>query len=360
MRLPTIPWALLPVLLMPSTTAYQLHSPSRLHAAVPRRSRVLTAEAPPCAITVIGIGGGGGNTVNRITEAISEHEASTVRFVCMNTDVQALSASLAPETLQIGPICTRGLGAGGKPEVGEEAALESREAIEACVSGQDMVFVTAGMGGGTGSGAAAVVAKVARDAGALTVAVVSRPFSFEGGRRAGQADRAIARLRDSVDMLIVVANDRLLEIIPEGVSLADSFALADEVLRQGIVGLSDIITKPGLVNIDFADVQTVVKDSGLALLGVGTGTGRTRAEDAAEAAISSPLLDLPLLQARRAVFTVVGGETLTLQEVNTVATRLSEVLDEDANIIFGATVDPTYGDDELTVTMVATDFGDDD
>lgn len=337
--------------------ALQLCPPGLLSSIGRHSMSSITASVLPCTIKVIGIGGGGGNTVNRMTDAIGTGDASGVQFVCMNTDVQALARSQAKETLQLGPECTRGLGAGGKPHVGERAAVESAEAITNCVAGQDMVFVTAGMGGGTGSGAAPVVAQIARESGALTVGVVSTPFGFEGAKRTEQATDAIERLRYSVDMIVVISNDRLLEIIPPGVSLADSFALADEVLRQGIVGISDIITKTGLVNVDFADVRSIVADSGLALMGVGRGFGKARAEEAAEAAITSPLLSLPLVRAKRAVFTVVGGPTLSLQEVNKVATTLNALFDPDANIIFGATVDEEYGDEELMVTIVATDFG---
>jgi cell division protein FtsZ len=243
--------------------------------------------------------------------------------------------------------------------VGAEAAVESIEAIREAVSGRDMVFVTAGMGGGTGSGAAPVVARLAREQGALTIGIVSKPFGFEGRRRAQQAEAAIEKLRAECDTLIVVSNNRLLEIVPEGMSMADSFQLADEVLRQGIVGLAELVTKPGLVNVDFADVRTTMESSGFALMGVGRGYGPTRAQDAAAAALSSPLLEFPMARARRVVFSLSGGTDMTLQEVDAVAKTVARVADEDASIIFGATVDDEL-DGEILVTIVATDFPDDD
>ena len=315
------------------------------------------ASVPPVAIKVFGIGGGGGNAVNRMVAALGGEKDGGVDFVACNTDVQALTDSLASETVQIGAACTRGLGAGGMPSVGTEAARESADEILSHIDGVDMVFVTAGMGGGTGSGAAPVVAQLARQSGALTVGVVSKPFGFEGRKRGSQAEAAVAELRAFVDVLIVVSNDRLLDIVPEGMSLQDSFALSDEVLRQGIVGLTDLITKPGLVNVDFADVRSIMEDAGFALMGVGRGFGNTRAEDAAIAAISSPLLEFPMAKARRVVFSVVGGPSMTLQHVNNVAQSINEVVDSEANIIFGATVEDDLGD-ELIVTVVATDFPD--
>ena len=314
------------------------------------------AGAPPVEIRVFGLGGGGGNAVNRMIEAIEDEEgADCIDFIACNTDVQALDRSLAPNRLQLGEVCTRGLGAGGQPAVGAEAAEESAESLRTMVAGSDMVFVTAGMGGGTGSGAAPVVARLAREAGALTVGVVSKPFRFEGQRRLKQAAAAVDELREAVDVLIVVSNDRLLEIVPDGMSMTDSFALADEVLRQGIVGLTDLVTKPGLVNVDFADVRAIMSEAGFALMGVGRGFGNSCAEDAAIAAISSPLLEFPMERARRVVFSVTGGPSMTLQHVNEVASTISMVCADDANIIFGTTVDETFGD-EICVTVVATDF----
>jgi len=323
----------------------------------PRHRGVLAcASQPPVLIRVIGLGGGGSNAINRVVEAVGT-DSRGVEFVSCNTDAQALASSLAPRTLQIGSVCTRGLGAGGKPEIGQAAAEESADAIRAVVEGQDMVFVTAGMGGGTGTGAAPVVAQLAREAGALTVGVVTKPFVFEGRRRQQQAERAIAKLQSSVDVLIVVSNERLLQIVPDGMSLADSFLLADEILRQGIVGLTDLITKPGLVNVDFADMRSIMEEAGYALMGVGRGFGETRAEDAAAAAISSPLLEFPMRRARRVVFSVTGGASMSLQHVNAVAEIIGGVTDADANIIFGAAVEEELGD-ELCVTVVATDFPD--
>jgi len=290
-----------------------------------------------------------------MVDAIAMEDQECVQFVACNTDVQALTSSRASLTVRLGEVCTRGLGAGGQPGMGREAALESVDALREIVDGQDMVFVTAGMGGGTGSGAAPVVAALAREAGALTVGVVSKPFGFEGRKRTLQADAAVEELRESVDVLIVVSNDRLLDIVPEGMSLTDSFALADEVLRQGIVGLTDLVTKPGLVNVDFADVRSIMSDSGFALMGVGRGFGKDRAADAASAAISSPLLEFPMERARRVVFSVTGGPSMTLQHVNEVAQSINMVVAPDANIIFGAAVDDDLGE-ELCVTVVATDF----
>ena len=308
------------------------------------------------SIKVVGIGGGGSNTVNRMVQVLGPTPDSGVEFVCMNTDTQALTEALAPTTVQLGAESTRGLGAGGKPEVGQGAALESEADILACVGGQDMVLVTAGMGGGTGSGAAPEVARIARESGALTVGVVCKPFGFEGMKRRKQAEAAVERLREEVDVLIVIANDQLLKIAPPNLRLVDSFALADEVMRQGIVGLTDILVRTGLVNIDFADLRSVMTGAGLGLLGVGRASGRDRAVEAAMAAVSSPLLDIPLAGARRVVFGVTGGKSMSLNEVNTVATTINPFFDGDAMIIFGATIDEDLDDNELVVTVVATDF----
>jgi cell division protein FtsZ len=347
------------LLLLAGASAF---SPQPLAASSPRRhawrAPICQSSAPPVRISIFGVGGGGSNAVNRMVEAAVDDGRECVKFITCNTDQQALMSSLADDILQLGSQCTRGLGAGGRPEVGTEAAVESISEIAQMVSEQDMVFVTAGMGGGTGSGAAPVVARCAREAGALTVGVVSKPFSFEGKRRMSQATTAIEALRRSVDVLIVVSNDRLLDIVPEGMSMSDSFALADEVLRQGIVGLTDLVTKPGLVNVDYADVCSIMRDSGFALMGVGRGFGPTRAEDAAIAAISSPLLEFPMQRARRVIFSVTGGSSMTLQHVNTVAQSINDFISEDANIIFGAAIEEELGD-ELMVTVIATDFPDD-
>ncbi|CAM9682507.1 unnamed protein product, partial [Phaeothamnion confervicola] len=278
-----------------------------------------------------------------------------VEFVAMNTDEQALSSSLAAVRLPLGHGCTAGLGAGGKPAVGRAAADESRQAIAAALSGADLVFVTAGMGGGTGTGAAPVVADVARQMGILTVSVVTRPFEFEGRQRAAQADAGIAELADCSDSLLVVANDRLLDIVPHRMTMTDAFLVADDILRQGVIGTSEIIVRPGMINVDFADVTAVVRGSGTALIGIGTGTGRSRAVDAAVGAICSPLLDFPIQEARGVVFNIVGGPDMTLAEVNAAAKIVQESVDDDANIIVGARVDPRCGD-RVSVTVLATGF----
>jgi cell division protein FtsZ len=307
-----------------------------------------------CVIKVVGVGGGGGNAIVRMLET----GVSGVEFSVMNTDTQALAHPRFDKmpTLNIGSEVSRGLGAGGNPEVGCLAATESREEIRAMVTGADLVFVTAGMGGGTGSGAAPVVAEIAREEGALTVGVVTKPFGFEGRRRMQQAVKAIETLRDEVDTLIIVSNDRLLEIIPENTPVQRAFAVADDVLRQGVVGISEIIIRPGVINVDFADVRSIMKDAGTALMGVGKGTGKTRAEDAASAAISSPLLDFPITNAKGVVFNVIGGTDMTLQEINAAAEVIYDAVDPNANIIFGALIDETQMSGEVSVTVVATGF----
>eukprot|EP00981_Chlorochromonas_danica_P012677 scaffold5256_cov192-Ochromonas_danica.AAC.3 len=306
----------------------------------------------PCVIKVIGVGGGGGNAVLRMIET----GVSGVDFIAVNTDLQAISRfGTYAQTLNIGKEVTRGLGAGGIPDNGRKAAEESRADIARLVSGSDLVFVTAGMGGGTGSGAAPIVAEIAREQGALTVGVVTKPFGFEGRKRMQQALAAIERLRAVVDTLIIVSNDRLLQIIPENTPLQSAFAVADDVLRQGVVGISEIIIRPGLINVDFADVRAIMGDAGTALMGIGRGNGRTRASDAAAAAISSPLLDFPIEKARGVVFNIVGGSDLTLQEINAAAEVIYEAVDPDANIIFGALVDDSMQGD-VAITVIATGF----
>eukprot|EP00591_Stephanopyxis_turris_P009956 CAMPEP_0195507436 /NCGR_PEP_ID=MMETSP0794_2-20130614/887_1 /TAXON_ID=515487 /ORGANISM="Stephanopyxis turris, Strain CCMP 815" /LENGTH=516 /DNA_ID=CAMNT_0040634117 /DNA_START=90 /DNA_END=1640 /DNA_ORIENTATION=+ len=306
----------------------------------------------PCVIKVLGVGGGGGNAVNRMIETRIEG----VSFWAINTDAQALTRSLAPNTLNIGRKTTRGLGAGGNPEVGKGAAMENISDIKRICSGADLVFCTAGMGGGTGSGASPLVAEVAKeDCGCLTVGVVTKPFSFEGRKRMRQAEDAIEELQKQVDTLIVVSNDKLLQIVPDNTPVTDAFLVADDILRQGVVGISEIIIKPGLVNVDFADVRAVMKNAGTALMGVGTGSGKMRAQDAAVAAISSPLLDFPINRAEGIVFNVVGGPDLTLREINSAAEVIYENADPDANIIFGALIDPKMGD-EVSITVLATGF----
>jgi cell division protein FtsZ len=280
-----------------------------------------------------------------------------VSFWAVNTDAQALAKSLAPNVLNIGRRVTRGLGAGGVPLVGKRSAEENAMEIQSICRGSDMIFITAGMGGGTGSGAGPVVAEIARDMGCLTVGVVTKPFAFEGKRRMQQAEAAIAELRKYVDTLIVVSNDKLLRIVPENTPVTDAFLVADDILRQGVVGISEIIIKTGLVNVDFADVRAVMKDAGTALMGVGTGIGRTRATDAAVAAISSPLLDFPISEAKRIVFNIVGGKSLGLSEINAASEVIYENAHEDANIIFGALIDPDMGE-EVSITVLACDFRD--
>jgi cell division protein FtsZ len=307
---------------------------------------------PPCVIKVLGVGGGGGNAVNRMIQTRIEG----VAFWAINTDAQALAKSLAPNILNIGRTLTRGLGAGGIPGVGQKAALENTAEIERICEGADMVFITAGMGGGTGSGAAPVVADIAKnDCKCLTVGVVTKPFAFEGKKRMQQAEAAIEELRKNVDTLIVVSNDKLLRIVPDNTPVTEAFLVADDILRQGVVGISEIILKTGLVNVDFADVRAVMKDAGTALMGVGTGVGRARAADAAVAAISSPLLDFPIQRAKRIVFNIVGGPNMGLQEINEASEVIYENADDNANIIFGALVDPSMGE-EISITVLACDF----
>jgi len=284
---------------------------------------------------------------------------SGVDFWAINTDAQALGRSKAKgaRVLNIGTTATRGLGAGGNPEVGQLAAEESRAEIAAMVAGTDLCFVTSGMGGGTGSGAAPVVAEVSKEAGALTIGIVTKPFRFEGKRRMRQAVEAIARLRDHVDTVIVVSNDRLLDIIPEDTPMNRAFAVADDILRQGVVGISEIIVKPGLINVDFADVRSVMSDAGTALMGIGIGSGKTGAEDAATAAISSPLLDSSIDNAKGVVFNISGGEGLSLTDVNRAARLIYDSVEEDANVIFGALIDESL-EDSISITVLATGFAD--
>lgn len=309
----------------------------------------------PCVIKVVGVGGGGGNAVVRMTQ----QSIPGVEFWCLNTDAQAINrVNGAPDqikTLQIGNDVTRGLGAGGMPDIGKRAAEESRADIAEVVAGADMVFVTAGMGGGTGSGAAPIVAEVAKEMGALTVGVVTKPFGFEGRRRMSQATAAINELRSAVDTLIVVANDKLLEITAANIPLERAFSVADDILRQGVVGISEIIVRPGIINVDFADVRSVMSNAGTALMGIGRGEGKTKAEDAAAAAISSPLLDEPIDKAKGIVFNIVGGNDMSLTEINAAAEVIYQNVDPTANIIFGALVDERM-EGEMSITVLATGF----
>lgn len=302
-------------------------------------------------IKVVGVGGGGSNAVNRMIEA----GIRGVEFIAVNTDAQALLLSQAPHRIRIGDKLTRGLGAGGNPEVGRKAAEESMEDLYNALRGADMVFITAGMGGGTGTGAAPVVAKIAREAGALTIGVVTRPFSFEGKRRMENAESGIEALQEAVDTLIVIPNDRLLQIVDKRASIQDAFKTADDVLRQGIQGISELITVPGLINLDFADVRTIMAEGGAALMAVGVASGEDRARVAAEQAVSSPLLDITIDGARGVLFNITGGPDLSLFEVNEAAELIRATTDPNANIIFGAVIDPTM-EDEIRITLIATGF----
>ncbi|KAK7316806.1 hypothetical protein RJT34_00532 [Clitoria ternatea] len=302
-------------------------------------------------IKVVGVGGGGNNAVNRMIGC----GLHGVEFYAINTDAQALLHSAAENPIKIGELLTRGLGTGGNPLLGEQAAEESKEAIANALQGSDLVFVTAGMGGGTGSGAAPVVARISKEAGYLTVGVVTYPFSFEGRKRSLQALEAIEKLQKNVDTLIVIPNDRLLDMADEQTPLQDAFRLADDVLRQGVQGISDIITVPGLVNVDFADVKAVMKDSGTAMLGVGVSSGKNRAEEAAEQATLAPLIGSSIQSATGVVYNITGGKDITLQEVNRVSQVVTSLADPSANIIFGAVVDDRYNG-EIHVTIIATGF----
>lgn len=302
-------------------------------------------------IKVIGVGGGGSNAVNRMIAA----GLRGVEFIAVNTDAQALYLSNAECKLQIGEKLTKGLGAGANPEIGFQAAEESREEIKQVLKGADMVFVTAGMGGGTGTGAASVIASVARELGALTVGVVTKPFTFEGRRRMNAAEKGITSLKETVDTLIVIPNDRLLQVVEKRTPILEAFRIADDVLRQGVQGISDLIAVPGLINLDFADVKTIMQETGSALMGIGVGSGDTRAVDAAKAAISSPLLETSIDGARGVLLNITGGSNLGLYEVNEAADIVADAADPDANIIFGAVIDESL-QDEVRITVIATGF----
>lgn len=303
-------------------------------------------------IKVVGVGGGGTNAVNRMVEA----GVRGVEFIAVNTDRQALLLSDADKTIHIGEELTRGLGAGANPEIGCQAAEESRAEIREALADADMVFVTAGEGGGTGTGAAPVVAEIAREEiGALTVGIVTKPFGFEGRVRRNQAEQGCDLLSQKVDTLIVIPNDRLLEVIDKKTSALDAFRIADDTLRQGIQGVTDLITIPGLINLDFADIRTVMKDAGTAMMGIGFGTGENRALDAATQAINSNLLEASIQGASRVLFSIAGGSDLTLAEVDAAARAMEAVVDEDANIIYGQIIDDTLGD-QIRITVIATGF----
>jgi len=302
-------------------------------------------------IKVIGVGGGGVNAINRM---ISEGMRG-VEFIAVNTDAQALMLAQAPKRVRIGDKLTRGLGAGSNPEIGEKAAEESSDDLYEALKGSDMVFVTAGMGGGTGTGASPIVARVAKEVGALTIGVVTRPFTFEGGKRSKAAEAGITNLKEHVDTLIVIPNDRLLEIVDKRANLQQAFRVADDVLRQGIQGISELITVPGLINLDFADVKTIMSEGGAALMAVGSATGENRAVDAAQQAITSKLLDVTIDGARGILFNVTGGPSMTLYEVNQAAEIIKSTAHPDVNLIFGAVIDENMKD-EIRITVIATGF----
>ncbi|MGB0757006.1 MAG: cell division protein FtsZ [Patescibacteria group bacterium] len=302
-------------------------------------------------IKVVGVGGGGGAAVDRMVKS----KIKGVEFIAVNTDAQALHHNSAPVKVNIGRETCRGLGAGMDAEKGRAAAEESRDDLEKVLQGSDMVFITAGMGGGSGSGASPVIAEVAKGFGALTVAVVTKPFSFEGAQRRFIAEQALQDLLDKVDTVIVVPNDRLLQIIDKKTSLLDAFSVVDEVLKQGVQGISEIITLPGLINVDFADVRSIMSDAGTAMMGIGVGTGENRAVDAAQAAISSPLLEMSIDGAKGILFTITGGSDMSMYEVNEAAQVITKAADPNAKIIFGAVVDEDLGD-EVKITVVATGF----
>ena len=302
-------------------------------------------------IKVIGVGGAGNNAVNRMVEA----GIKGVEFIAVNTDRQQLQKSKAPTKIQIGEKITRGLGAGANPDIGAQAAEESKSEIGEALRGADMVFVTAGMGGGTGTGAAAVVAGTAKELGILTIAVVTKPFTFEGKKRLSQAERGVESLKGKVDSLVVIPNDKLLQIIDRKTSIVEAFKMADDILRQGVQGISDLIAIEGLVNLDFADVKTIMLNRGMAHMGIGRASGENRAEDAAKPAIQSPLLETSIEGARGVIINITGGSDLGLQEINTAAELVQRSVDPEANIIWGSVIDESLGD-EIVITVIATGF----
>lgn len=303
-------------------------------------------------IKVLGIGGAGNNAINSM---ISQSQIKGVEFIGINTDAQALLLSQATTKIQIGENLTKGLGSGGNPEIGERAAEESIEKIKSMLEGADMIFLTCGMGGGTGTGGTPVIAKIAKEVGALTVAVVTKPFPFEGTRRMVQAEEGIEQLKDKVDTLIVIPNQRILDVVDKKLSLLEAFRVADSVLTHGVQGISDLITVPGLVNVDFADVKTIMSDAGTSLMGIGTGSGENRAIQAAKQATASPLLEVSMEGARGVLFNITGGMDLTMLEVDEAAKIIAAAADPDANIIFGATIDETMRD-QMRITLIATGF----
>ncbi len=318
-----------------------------------KKEPVVNQFGPGAVIKVVGCGGAGGNTLAKMVDNVKG-----VSFVALNTDIQALAMTGAEEKINIGKGTTKGLGAGANPEIGRQAAEESSEEIRKVLEGSDLVFITAGMGGGTGTGSAPVVAEIAKDLGCLTVAVVTKPFSFEGAKRRKQSIEGLKQLKERVDTLITIPNDRLLGLIDKKMPLTEAFSIVDEVLRQGIQGVSDLITVHGLINVDFADVKSVMKSAGSALMGIGFGTGETRAVDAATAAIESPLLEQSINGAKGLLLNITGGTDLSMFEVNEAAEIVTEHIDEDANIIFGAVVNDSYTG-EVKCTVIATGFDDD-
>ncbi len=329
---------------------------SREHPPAPAPAGIGAGQAGPTGqpvIRVVGVGGAGVNAVNRMVEA----EVEGVEFLAVNTDLQSLQQSTADVTLHIGAELTRGLGSGSDAEVGRAAAMEDYDRVKALLKGSDMIFITAGAGGGTGTGAAPIVARISRELGALTVAIVTKPFGFEGSRRGEQAERGVAALAEEVDTLIVVPNNRLLSVLDKQTAMVEAFRVADDVLRQGVQGISDLVTLPGLINLDFADVRTIMSSAGNALLGIGMGAGgEQRAVDAAMQAVASPLLETSMEGARSILLSITGGRDLSLWEVNEAAKAVSEAAHPDANIIFGAMVDDKL-DDQVWVTVVATGYG---
>ncbi len=335
------------------TTPRSAHEPD-VYARPERSSDVYGAPKPvgTPVLRVVGVGGAGVNAINRMIEA----EVEGVEFLAINTDLQSLQQSAAHETLHIGDAITRGLGSGSDPDLGRQAAREEYDRIKAMLRGSDMVFIAAGAGGGTGTGAAPIIAQIAREVGALTVGIITRPFQFEGTRRRDQAEAGIAALAEEVDTLIVVPNNRLLTILDRNTSMVDAFRVADDVLRQGVQGVSDLVTLPGLINLDFADVRTIMSNAGNALLGIGMGSGEGRAIDAAEKAVSSPLLETSMEGAHSILLSITGGRDMSLWEVNEAAKAVAEAAHPDANIIFGAMIDEKL-DDQVWVTVVATGYG---
>ena len=317
-----------------------------------KRSQEVIPEITPVAnIKVIGVGGGGSNAVNRMIKS----NLKGVEFIAVNTDAQALYYSEAATKINIGKATTRGLGAGSNPDVGKQAAEESREDLRSVIEGADMVFVTCGLGGGTGTGAAPIIAELAKEMGILTIAVVTKPFTFEGHRRRSQAEDGLENLRNKVDTLITIPNDRLLSLIDKKTPINEAFSVVDDVLRQGVQGIADLITIHGMINVDFADVRAIMENSGSALMGIGYGTGENRATEAAKAAIESPLLEMSIEGAKGILFNITGGNDLSMFEVDEAARIITEAADPDANIIFGAVINDSYTG-EIKITVVATGF----